>query len=192
MTPFGLLHFFIYDSTSRHYNLWLQCVIALWCRVSERSWFLFGSAAWIFLDLRLSSVFCFSWVSLFYLCLSRCLFYLSLLSVCLLFSVCLFESESYVTTDGQSASLSWYKAPIWGLQPDFYCHMEYVGQLRVCWYGALSLTRGQVCRLQLLLALASAVILGSESPWDSRPYFTVSDLRLLLSCLSVCFLSVAP
>jgi hypothetical protein len=37
------------------------------------------------------------------------------------------ESESYVTTDGQSASLSWNKAPIWGLRPDFYyC------QLRVC------------------------------------------------------------
>jgi hypothetical protein len=28
---------------------------------------------------------------------------------------CLSESESYVTTDGQSASLSWKKAPIWGL-----------------------------------------------------------------------------
>jgi hypothetical protein len=26
------------------------------------------------------------------------------------------ESESYVTTDGQSASLSWNKAPIWGLR----------------------------------------------------------------------------
>jgi hypothetical protein len=26
--------------------------------------------------------------------------------------------ESYVTTDGQSASLSWNKAPIWGLRPD--------------------------------------------------------------------------
>jgi hypothetical protein len=38
-----------------------------------------------------------------------------------------------------------------------------VGQLRVCWCGALSLTRGRVWRLQLLLALASAVILGSES-----------------------------
>jgi hypothetical protein len=38
-----------------------------------------------------------------------------------------------------------------------------VRQLRVCWCGELSLTRGQVCRLQLLLALASAVILGSES-----------------------------
>jgi hypothetical protein len=30
------------------------------------------------------------------------------------------ESESYVTTDGQSASLSWNKAPIWGLRPDIY------------------------------------------------------------------------
>jgi hypothetical protein len=36
-------------------------------------------------------------------------------------------------------------------------------QLRVCWCGALSLTRGRVCRLQFLLALASAVILGSET-----------------------------
>jgi hypothetical protein len=28
------------------------------------------------------------------------------------------QSQSYVTTDGRSASLSWYKAPIWGLRPD--------------------------------------------------------------------------
>jgi hypothetical protein len=38
-----------------------------------------------------------------------------------------------------------------------------VRPLPVCWCGALSLTRGRVCRLQLLLVLASAVILGSES-----------------------------
>jgi hypothetical protein len=38
-----------------------------------------------------------------------------------------------------------------------------VKQFRVCWCGALSLTRGWVCRLQLLLVLASAVILGPES-----------------------------
>jgi hypothetical protein len=38
-----------------------------------------------------------------------------------------------------------------------------VSQLRVCWCGALSLTRERVCRLQLLLGLASKVILGSES-----------------------------
>jgi hypothetical protein len=31
--------------------------------------------------------------------------------------------ESYITTDGQSASLSWNKAPVWGLRPDlYYCH----------------------------------------------------------------------
>jgi hypothetical protein len=38
-----------------------------------------------------------------------------------------------------------------------------VRQLRVGWCGALFLMRGLVCRLQLLLVLASAVILGSES-----------------------------
>jgi hypothetical protein len=37
-----------------------------------------------------------------------------------------------------------------------------VRQLRVCWCGAFSLTRGRICRLQLLLALASVVVLGSE------------------------------
>jgi hypothetical protein len=32
------------------------------------------------------------------------------------------RSKIYVTTDGQSASLSWNKAPIWSLRPDFhYC-----------------------------------------------------------------------
>jgi hypothetical protein len=35
------------------------------------------------------------------------------------------ESESYVTNDGQSASLSWYKALIRGLRPDFYCRTEH-------------------------------------------------------------------
>jgi hypothetical protein len=29
------------------------------------------------------------------------------------------ESQSYVTTDGQSASLSWCQAPISDLRPDF-------------------------------------------------------------------------
>jgi hypothetical protein len=30
------------------------------------------------------------------------------------------QSQSYIATDGQSASLSWYEAPIWGLRPDIY------------------------------------------------------------------------
>jgi hypothetical protein len=37
-----------------------------------------------------------------------------------------------------------------------------VRQLRACWRGALSLTRGRVCCLQLRLVLASTVILRSE------------------------------
>jgi hypothetical protein len=51
-------------------------------------------------------------VSLLCLSLLCSLFYLSSFSVPV--------SESYVTTDGQSASLSWYKAPIWGLRPNFF------------------------------------------------------------------------
>jgi hypothetical protein len=35
---------------------------------------------------------------------------------------CRSESESYVTTGGQPASLTWNKAPIWDLRPDLeYC-----------------------------------------------------------------------
>jgi hypothetical protein len=30
------------------------------------------------------------------------------------------QSQSYVMTGGQLASLSWYKASIWGLRPDLY------------------------------------------------------------------------
>jgi hypothetical protein len=51
------------------------------------------------------------------------------------------------------------KHPSWALDQIFIT----VRQLYVCWCGTLSLTRGRVCRLQLLLALTSAVILRSES-----------------------------
>jgi hypothetical protein len=51
-----------------------------------------------------------------------------------------------------------------------------VRQLRVCWCGVLSLTRGRVWRLQLLMALASAVILGFESP-GTRGHILLSQTR---------------
>jgi hypothetical protein len=44
---------FIYDFTSRHNNLFLQCTLTLWRCVSERSWFL-CTYPWISCDL----VFC--------------------------------------------------------------------------------------------------------------------------------------
>jgi hypothetical protein len=63
------------------------------------------------------------------------------------------ESQNYVTTDVQSASVSGYQAPIWGPISNFtYCQTV-----------AGLLMWGRVWHLQLLLPLASAVILGFES-----------------------------
>jgi hypothetical protein len=91
------------------------------------------------------------------------------------------ESESYVTTDDQSASLSWYKAPIRGLRPDFFSvrNMEYVWQFLIPW-GALSDERAGlsfVCAAGPCQRSHSRVLV----PWDLRPYFTVSDLKLPIS-----------
>jgi hypothetical protein len=82
------------------------------------------------------------------------------------------QSQSYIMTDGQSASLSWNNASIWGLRPVFIT----IKQLRVCLYGALSLTRGRVCRLHLFLALVSAVIFGSEFR-GTRDHILLSQIR---------------
>jgi hypothetical protein len=51
-----------------------------------------------------------------------------------------------------------------------------VRHLQVCSSWALSLTRERVYRLQLLLALASAVILGYESLW-TRDHILLSQIR---------------
>jgi hypothetical protein len=51
-----------------------------------------------------------------------------------------------------------------------------VRQLQVCWCRALSLTRGRVCRLQLMLVLVIAVILGSESR-GTRDHVLLSQIR---------------
>jgi hypothetical protein len=87
------------------------------------------------------------------------------------------ESESYVTTDGRSASLSWNKAPIWGLRPDLYYCLTFAGLLM---WGALTDER-----TGLSFAIATGTRQRSNSRvrvrWDSRPYFTVSHLRLPFS-----------
>jgi hypothetical protein len=82
-------------------------------------------------------------------------------------------------TNSQSPSLSWNKAPIGSLQPDFY----YCQTLRVCWYRALPLMTGQVCSLQLLLALTSAAILRSKSH-GTRDQILLSQIQyFLFRCL---------
>jgi hypothetical protein len=85
-----------------------------------------------------------------------------------------FESESYITIDGQSASLSWNKAPIWGLRPDFYYCLTVADLLM---WGVLSDER-----TDLSFAIATGLRQRSHSrvrvSWESRPYFTISDSRL--------------
>jgi hypothetical protein len=80
------------------------------------------------------------------------------------------QSQNYITTDGQSASLSWRQSPIWDPRPNFLLlSLIIFRQLHICWCGAPSLTRGRVCSLHLLMDLAC------------RTYdhiFTVSNLIL--------------
>jgi hypothetical protein len=82
------------------------------------------------------------------------------------------RSKSYVTTDGQSASLSWNKAPISGLRPDIYYCQTVPGLLM---WGALSDER-----TGLSFTIAAGPRQRSHSrvrvPWDSW-HFTVSDSR---------------
>jgi hypothetical protein len=79
-------------------------------------------------------------------------------------SYCQSQSPSYVTTHGQSASLSWCQAPIWDPRPIFLLlYLIFLRQLRICWCGAPSLTRRRVCNFQFLLGIASAAFLRSES-----------------------------
>jgi hypothetical protein len=77
------------------------------------------------------------------------------------------ESESYVTTDGQPASLSWNKAPIWGLRSDFNYFLTVAGLLI---WGALSDER---TGLSFTIA---AVIFGSESR-RTRGHILLSQIR---------------
>jgi hypothetical protein len=87
------------------------------------------------------------------------------------------ESQSYITTDCQSASLSRYKAPIWGLRPHFWYSMTAAGLLM---WGALSEER-----IDLSFTIAAGPRQLSHFqirvPEDSWLYFTVSDSRVPFS-----------
>jgi hypothetical protein len=76
-------------------------------------------------------------------------------------------SLSYITTDSQSVGLSC----LWGLTTRF---LLLSGSFGFLMWDTLSDER-TVCRLQLLLALASAVILGSESR-GTRDHILISQI----------------
>jgi hypothetical protein len=69
------------------------------------------------------------------------------------------QSQSYVTTDGQSASLFWHKAPIWGLRPDFYFCQTVAGLFM---WDTLSDERTDLS-FTIAASPCHSVILGSES-----------------------------
>jgi hypothetical protein len=87
---------------------------------------------------------------------------------------CQLQSWSYVTTDGQSAGLSWCQEPIWGLRPDFYYCQTVTGLLI---WSALSDERAG-----LSFRIAAGPRQRNRSQvrvrWNSWPYFTVSDSKL--------------
>jgi hypothetical protein len=65
---------------------------------------------------------------------------------------------SHIATDGQSISKYWCRAPS-GAHDQIFISRR---QLRPCFCVAPSLTRGQVCLLYMVLALASVVFLGQS------------------------------
>jgi hypothetical protein len=79
--------------------------------------------------------------------------------------------QSHIATDDQSISKSWCRAPSGAHSPTFVTFW----QLRFCFSGAPSLTRGGVCLWYQLLVLASVVSLGSES-LGTRDYILLSQI----------------
>jgi hypothetical protein len=94
-----------------------------------------------------------------------------------------FDSESYITTYGQSASLSWNKAPIWGLRPDFYYCQTVAGLLM---WGALSDER---------TGLSSTAGTRQHShfrirvPWNSWLIHIHRNIMVYNKCVRVCDIS---
>jgi hypothetical protein len=82
------------------------------------------------------------------------------------------QSQSHITTYSQS----WCQAPTWEPRPIFFFLLEILfRQLRASYFVEPSLTRGRVCKLLLLLVLASTVSPGSA----------LSDERSGLSFVSI-------
>jgi hypothetical protein len=83
------------------------------------------------------------------------------------------ESESYITTDGQAASLSWNKAPTWGLRTYFY-YFQTVACLLM--WGALSDER---TGMSFTIAAGSRQRSHSRSESrDTRDHILLSQIRV--------------
>jgi hypothetical protein len=99
-------------------------------------------------------------------------------------SACDRHSQIYVTTDCQSASLSWCQAPIWGPRPHFYCCQLRAGPLwredesvvyNCCWSSpAQSFSAPSSAGLMMIFSQ----IRGSPNMEGQFPLFTSPRNRL--------------
>jgi hypothetical protein len=78
------------------------------------------------------------------------------------------QSQSFVTTDGQSASLSWNKAPMWGLRPDLY-YCQIVSGLWM--WGALSDERTGLSFARVTVSSNKSVFSMQIMPMKCSGYF---------------------
>jgi hypothetical protein len=76
------------------------------------------------------------------------------------------QSQSHVTTDGQSTSLSWNKAPIWNLRPDFYYCQTVAGLLM--WGAVFDERTGP--SFTIAPGPCQCRHFRVRLPWDSWPY----------------------
>jgi hypothetical protein len=95
-------------------------------------------------------------------------------------TLCLHKSRSFLTTGGQSASLSCCQATIRARVQFFFLLEIFFRQLQDCYFVAPSLTRGRVCNLVLLQGLANAVTVWSESHGTQDRILLSQFLRLQL------------
>jgi hypothetical protein len=142
-----------------------------------------GSSLDLLLDSSLVCVFdlssvCVSSLCLSSLCVSSLLFSVPL-SICLFISVSLLSlclRPSHFATDGQSVSNFWCRTPSGAHDQIFIT----VWQLRSCFVGR-PLWREDESTFCICCWPCQRSLSRVRVPWDSRPYFSVSDLRLLFS-----------
>jgi hypothetical protein len=90
------------------------------------------------------------------------------------------QSQSFITTDGQSASLSWCQAPIWNPRP-IYLLLSSITfrQLRIWWRRAPSLARGRVCSFQFPICNAFTQNLKANFVPDSKHHGSITATNRL-------------
>jgi hypothetical protein len=89
------------------------------------------------------------------------------------------QSHSYMTTDGQSASLSWCQAPIWDPQPNFLLLPLIIFRqvTDLLMWGALSDEKSGLSG-QVLLGIAGT---GLDNPSQSQSHITTDSQSALVS-----------